>query len=408
MKRIFYIGVVLVMLVALSACDMLPPMPGAATQDVEPMPLVNTVPMVSVTGKVVPELWGMVGSQTGGLVLEVLVETGDEIKTGDVLVRLDDTDASLAVQQAEAAVAAAEAQVVQLSAGPRKVDIAAIEVQIAAAGTIISQTQTQYNQLWSGSHDANVAATEAQIAALLAEQLVARQQHDDTMKCVNVTLPDGSDKEVCPALGTYEERTRFALNAINQSLVAAEAQLDALNKGFWGQVNSAKAGIVVAESQQDVASAQLDVLLAGTPSEVIAVAEAAVVQAKAGLDAARVALDRAVVVAPYAGTVGQVLVHRGEFIAPGQPLVTVGDLDPLRIETTDLNEVDVAQIQEGQPVVLTFDAFPDQNFTGTISSISPMAEPGGGGVNYTVIVNMSDAPSGVRWGMTAFVDIEVE
>ena len=60
MKRIFYISVVLILLVALSACDMLPPMPGAATQDVEPAPAVDTVPMVSVTGKVVPEVWGMV------------------------------------------------------------------------------------------------------------------------------------------------------------------------------------------------------------------------------------------------------------------------------------------------------------------------------------------------------------
>ncbi|TFG72872.1 MAG: HlyD family efflux transporter periplasmic adaptor subunit, partial [Anaerolineales bacterium] len=364
--------------------------------------------VVSVTGKVVPEVWGMVGSQTGGMVLEVQVEAGDTVEVGDVLVRLDDTDARLAIQQAEAAVAAAEAQVLQLRAGPREADIAAVEMQIAIASTVISQTQVQYDQLWSGSYEANVAAAEAQIAALLAEQLVARQQHDDTMKCGNVTLPDGSTKEVCPALGTYEERARFALNAVNQSLVAAEAQLDALKKSFWGQVNGAKAAIAVAESQRDAASAQLDVLLAGTPPEAIAVAEAAVVQAQAGLDAARVALARAVVTAPYAGNVGQVMIRRGEFVAPGQPLVLVGDLETLRIETTDLNEVDVALIHEGMPVALSVDAFPDQVFAGQITSIAPMAEPGGGGVNYTVIIEMDDVPPSVRWGMTVFVDIEVE
>lgn len=408
MKRKLSLGLLLLLVVVLSACDMLPSGSGAATQEIEPSPEMKIVSMVSVTGKVVPEVWGMVGSQTGGMVLEVAVEAGDEIESASVLVRFDDTDANLAIQQADAAVAAAEARVAQLSAGPRETDIAAVQVQIAAANTVISQTQTQYDQLWSGSHDANVAATEAQIAALLAEQLVARQQHDDTMKCMNVTMPDGSSKQVCPALGTYEERARFALNAVNQSLVAAEAQLKALNTSFWGQVNGAKAGIAVAESQRDVASAQLDVLLAGTPPEAIAVAEAAVVQAQAGLDAARVAMDRTVVTAPYGGTVGKVMVRRGEFIAPGQPLMTVGDLDTLRIETTDLNEVDVARIQEGQTVVLTFDAFPDQIFAGEITSIAPMAEPGGGGVNYTVIIEMDEVPPEVRWGMTAFVDIEVE
>lgn len=407
MRRSRYLALGLVLLVVLSSCEMLPQMQGTARQDVEPTPVANIIPMISVTGKVVPEVWGMVGSQTGGLVLEVLVETGDVVDTGDVLVRFDHTDARMAVQQAEAVVAAAEAQVVQLSAGPRDEDIAAVEMQIKAANTVISQTQTQYNQLWSGSHDANVAATEAQIAALLAEQLVARQQHDDTMKCVNVTLPDGTSKEVCPALGTYEERARFVLNAVNQSLIASEKQLDALNKGFWGQVNSAKAAIVVAESQRDVAAAQLDVLLAGTPPEAIAVAEAAVVQAQAGLDAAKVLLERAVVTAPYAGTVGKLTVRRGEFIAPGQPLMTIGDLDTLRIETKDLSEIDVAQITEGQAAVLTFDALPAQVFSGKLSRISPMAEPGAG-VNYTVIIEMDEVPPGVRWGMTAFVDIEIE
>jgi hypothetical protein len=36
-----------------------------------------------------------------------------------------------------------------------------------------------------------------------------------------------------------------------------------------------------------------------------------------------------------------------------------------------------------------------------------MAEPGSGGVNYTVIIEMEDLDPAIRWGMTAFVDIEV-
>jgi HlyD family secretion protein len=102
------------------------------------------------------------------------------------------------------------------------------------------------------------------------------------------------------------------------------------------------------------------------------------------------------------------MVRRGEFVAPGQPLVTLGDLDTLRIETTDLNEVDIAHIHEGQVVVLTFDALPELVSTGKINRISPMAEPGGVGVNYTVIIEMNEVPPGVRWGMTAFVDIEIQ
>jgi multidrug efflux pump subunit AcrA (membrane-fusion protein) len=408
MKRKMSMSLFLVLLVMLSSCDIIPHMPGAVSQEATVLPEVESVPMVSVTGKVVPEVWGKIGSQTGGMVVEVLVESGDEFAVGDVLVRFDDTDARLAVQQAEAAVAAAEARVSQLMAGPRDVDIAAVTAQIAAATDVISQTQTQYNQLWSGSHEANVAAAEAQIAALLAEQLVARQQHDDTMRCADVTLPDGTSKQVCPTLGTYEERTRFALNAVNANLIAAEAQLEALKKGFWGQVSSAKDAIMVAESQQDIASAQLDVLLAGTPPETIEVAETAVVQAQVGLETAKVALARTAVTAPYAGTVGQVLVRQGEFVGPGQPLIILGDLRTLHIETTDLSEVDVAHVYEGQAVEVSFDALPNRSFAGVVLSISPMADSGGGGVNYTAIIEMDEEPPGVRWGMTAFVDITIE
>jgi multidrug efflux pump subunit AcrA (membrane-fusion protein) len=408
MKRKMSMSLLSVLLIVLSGCDIIQHMPGAVSQEAIVLPEVTSVPMVSVTGKVVPEVWGKIGSQTGGMVVEVLVESGDEFAAGDVLVHFDDTDARLAVQQAEAAMAAAEARVSQLMAGPRDVDIAAVEVQIAATTAVISQTQTQYNQLWSGSHEANVAAAEAQIAALLAEQLVARQQHDDTMRCRDVTLPDGTSKQVCPTLGTYEERTRFALNAVNANLVAAEAQLEALKKGFWGQVSSAKDAIMVAESQRAIASAQLDVLLAGTPPETIAVAETAVVQAQVGLEAAKVALERTVVTAPYAGTVGQVLVRQGEFIGPGQPLIILGNLATLRVETTDLSEVDIAHIYEGQVVELSFDALPNQSFAGVVLSISPMADPSGGGVNYTAIIEMDEEPPGVRWGMTAFVDITIE
>lgn len=408
MKRYMNLCLALLLILALSGCDELSSISGASTEEAAPAPIVDTTPLVSVTGKVVPAVWGMVSTQTGGMVTEVLVETGDAIEAGDIFVRFDDTDTRLAIRQAEAAVAAAEAQVAQLKAGPRETDVAVVEAQIAAATTAISQTQTQVDQLWSGAHEANVAAAEAQIAALQAEQLVARQTHDDTMKCVKVPQPDGSEKEVCPALGTYEERARFALNAVNQNLAAAEAQLEAVKKGFWSQVNSAKAAIEVAESQRTIAEAQLAQLLAGAPPEAIAVAQAAVVQAQVALDVAQSALERTVVTAPYAGTVGQVSVKRGEFVAPGQPLLTIGDLTTLRVETTDLDEIDVARIREGLPAVLTFDAFPDAVFAGQITRIAPMAESGSGGVNYTVVIEMDGIPEGLRWGMTAFVDIEVE
>jgi len=396
MKKTIIAGLA-VLAVVLSGCG------GSTEETATPEVEVDFVPVVSVTGEVVPAVWATVSAQTGGTVMEVLVEPGDEVAAGDLLVRLDPTDAQLAVQQAEAALETAQAQLVLLKAGPRPEQVAVAEAQIAAARVVISQTIAQRNQLWSGVTEAEIAAAQAQVAAAQAEQLAAREVHDQTMKCYE--MPDGS--EICPALGAPEEQARYALHAADEALAAARAQLDALKAGSYHQVRVAEAAVSAAEAQADVAQAQLGLLQAGATTEEIAVSQAAVTQAQAALETARVALERNEVRAPFAGIVGAVNVRMGELVTPGQSLVTLGDLATLRVETTDLDEIDVARVAAGQEASVTFDALPERVFTGHVTRISPMAEPGAGGVNYTVIVELDETDPAIRWGMTAFVDIEV-
>jgi len=78
------------------------------------------------------------------------------------------------------------------------------------------------------------------------------------------------------------------------------------------------------------------------------------------------------------------------------------------VETTDLDETDVGRVTVDQEVAVTFDALPERSFVGRVTRISPMAEPGSGGVNYTVIVELGEIDPVIRWGMTAFVDVEAE
>ncbi|MDY6875099.1 MAG: HlyD family efflux transporter periplasmic adaptor subunit [Chloroflexota bacterium] len=396
MKKGIVTGLV-VLAVILSGCG------ESAEETATPEVEMEFVPVVSVTGEVIPAVWANVSVQTGGTVVEVLVEPGDEVAAGDLLARLDPTDAQLAVQQAEAAVEAAQAQLALLKADPSPEQIAVSEAQVAAAQTVISQTIAQRNQLWSGATEAEIAAAQAQVAAAQAEQWMAREAHDQTLKCY--TMPNGS--EVCPALGPPEEQARHVLHAADEALAAAQAQLDALKAGSYLQVRTADAAVAAAEAQTNVAQAQLGLLQARATGEEIAVAEAAVTQAETALEIAHVALGRCEVRAPFAGTAGAVNVRVGELVAPGQPLVTLGDLTTLRVETTDLDETQVARVEVGQQAATTFDALPERVFTGQVTRISPMAEPGAGGVNYTVILEL-ETDSAIQWGMTAFVDIEIE
>jgi multidrug resistance efflux pump len=156
-----------------------------------------------------------------------------------------------------------------------------------------------------------------------------------------------------------------------------------------------------------VALAQLEQVRAGAADEEIALAETEVAQAQIALEEAQLRLERCERRAPFNGTVGMVDVRKGEQVQQGDPVLTLGDLSTLRVETTDLDEIDVARIAVGQEADVTFDAFPGRVFTGRVTRVNPMAEPGGGGVNYTTIIELDELSPGILWGMTAFVDIEV-
>jgi hypothetical protein len=61
----------------------------------------------------------------------------------------------------------------------------------------------------------------------------------------------------------------------------------------------------------------------------------------------------------------------------------------------------------GDAAVIRLDALPDVDIDGEVTRIAPKSSAGSG-VNYTVVIELSDIPEAVRWGMTAFVEIEVE
>jgi RND family efflux transporter MFP subunit len=145
----------------------------------------------------------------------------------------------------------------------------------------------------------------------------------------------------------------------------------------------------------------------GPDPDDLAVAEARLENAKEQLAAATSALSDLELLAPFDGTVSKIFVHVGEWVSPGQPVLLLADLGHLRVETTDLNEIDAAQIENGAKAIVTFDALPGIEVGGVVTHIATKASEGSG-VNYTVTVELDEIPEQLRWGMTAFVDIEIE
>jgi HlyD family secretion protein len=399
MKQLTIAIVLLVVAIMLSACGSAPtPTPDAATA-AQPLPAV-----VSASGKVLPEQWANMSFRAGGPIVKLNVQSGDAVKAGDVIAQLDDVDAKLAVAQAEAALALAQAQLAQLKAGARAAQIVQAEQAVAQAEAAWQGAQAQFDQLRSGVRAADIAAAEAAVAQAAAQLKVSQDTYDKVTKCVDVP---GRGK-VCPGLGTPEEQARAALNAAQEAHNAAQQRVNQLKAGATkNELAAASANIAAAKAAWEQAKAQLDLVKAGATPEQIAVAEAGVKQAQVAVEAAKAQLDKLQLIAPFAGTIGAVHVRSGELAAPGQPIVTLGNLDSLRVETTDLSETDIARVKEGQPVKVTFDALPGKTISGKVARLAPMSTPGQSAVNYVVTVQLDAIDPVLRWGMTAFADVQV-
>lgn len=386
-----FIPIAAVLALALVACG------GGAQETPTPTVEAPYASLVSVTGEVVPTEWAVLSVETDGVVKEVMVEPGDEVKAGDLLVQLDPVDAQLSVDEAEAQLAHAQAQLEQRKAQPRAVDVAAAEQRVDEMEVEISQAAAEQERLASGVVASDIADAQAQLESAEAERKAARIDYDELQdELENDTAEDWEG-----------ERAALRLRAARESMYAAQLGLAYARGSGSARLDEAEAAVQAAEAQRDVAQAQLERVTAGASEEEVALAETEVERAQIALEGARLRVERCERRAPFDGTVGSVQVRRGQQIRRGTPAVTLGDLSTLRVETTDLDEIDVAKIEVGQSVDVTFDAFPDRVFTGHVIRISPMAEPGGGGVNYTAIIELEELAPEIRWGMTAFVDIDV-
>lgn len=97
----------------------------------------------------------------------------------------------------------------------------------------------------------------------------------------------------------------------------------------------------------------------------LAHAQANVADAQAGYDAALDALHHAIVHSPFAGTVYSLPVSRTEFVQQGDRLLSVADLSKLQVQAY-FDEPEIGRLRVGQPVVIAWDARPNEQWHGHV------------------------------------------
>ncbi len=124
-----------------------------------------------------------------------------------------------------------------------------------------------------------------------------------------------------------------------------------------------------------------------SPSELYSLARQSEL-ADTQLAQARAALDNARIYAPFDGTILSVDASEGDYVNPGQAVVTFGDLTRLQVRA-NIDELDVGNVGVGQSVSFSLDAFPGKSFDGTISVVYPNPTSQSGSTVYPAIVSFT-------------------
>lgn len=334
--------------------------------------------IVSATGKVAADRTAALTFKISGQVQRVLVSDGESVTAGDVLVALDDRDLRNQVERAEASLATAKARLAQAKLPPT-------EGQVAAAQAAVTAANASLEKLLAGPTEADLRSAQLAIDSAKNQLWGAQAQRDATK---GNPMSSGGSKDAA------EAQVLVAEVAVQQ----AELALARLQEPPRAE------DVAAARAQVQQAQAQLAQLHERPSAEDIAVAEASVHEAELALRLAQEALSDAQLVAPFDGTIASVTVNEGELVAPGSPAVLIADTSALELEVL-LDEVDVAQVANGQAVRLTFDALPGQVVEGEVISVAPAATSTTGGQAFEVTVRFAQGELPVRIGMSASVDI---
>lgn len=323
-----------------------------------------------------------VASETSGRIAEMLVDRGDTVQAGDVLIRLDDTALQSQRAEAEAGLAAARASLDRVLAGARPAEISAARAALiqaeaerdGAAQAVINATEAISNPL----------ALDAEIDGALTQARLAEQ---------NVEMEEANLAETELKHHLYEEQGGDVKRTWDLQLQAAQAalaQAEAELQGAWAyyhalrtmrenpltleaQLHGAEVQYQIAETQVAVAQAALDELEAGPTEEEVAVAEAMVRQAEAAVRLMDVQIAKLTLTGPMDGIVTSRSAQVGETATAGAPLLTIANLDEVTL-VIYIAENRIGQVQLGQEVEVQVDSFSGRTFIGRVASIAGEAE----------------------------------
>jgi membrane fusion protein (multidrug efflux system) len=305
-----------------------------------------------------------------GEVVAVYGEENQKVQAGQLLVELDPRDYQVALEQAEAQLLKAQAEV--------RAENSNLPIAKTASQTSVSTSQ-------SGISD--------------AEAGVAAAERDQSAAASRLQQVEANNAEAQANLARYKslvEKAEVSRSQYDQVVATAKALAAAVDSAR-SSAESAQKVVEQRRAQLDQAHSRMKLADVSAPNQ-IAISKANLQSSEANVKAMQAQVDRATldlsyckIVSPVSGVVTNRTAEVGEHVSKGQRLLTVADLADLWV-TANFKENQLRQMHTGQPVTVSVDAF-DQDFDGVVEampgatgSITSLLPPENATGNYVKVV----------------------
>jgi RND family efflux transporter MFP subunit len=393
----------------------------------------NVVQSVDEAGSVLAENSAAISFQEGGQIAHVYVSEGSQVGQGTVLADLDSAQLSAASQQANAALAAAQAQLALLQSGTRPEQLTIDESGVASADQSLAiavedaysasddAVTNQMDTMFSSPQSANPAFQvpdnnepgmvnniqnqRVQIGAALGQWYSALNATSTGFDPASLWTTASTDLQ---QIKSYIDTISLVVNNATPNGNVSSAQITTYKAAIATARTEVEASIsAVAGDQSALVAAQNTLALAqaGSTPQSIQAQQAVVAQAQAAAANAQVALGNAALVAPFSGTVQNLTAQVGQVVSPGAPVMSLVNNSGLKIQTY-VSETDVANVQPGDAAVVTLDAFGTGTaFPATVTTVDAAQTQVNGAASYMVTLHFTNPNSQIKDGMTGNVHI---
>ncbi len=382
MKKIIFSLLVLSVLLAACSTNSTP------TATPELTPAEASLNEVVAEGKLLPAPSVELAFVQSGVVDEVLAEAGQEVTAGDVIARLQNIEA----MQAEVARAEEACLLAEQALGRAEAEALST---LAAANEVVRKAQYEFDNFDVPSDLRDMTTSEALVYThtnletareAFEPYKYLEERLERELKLENPNKP----KVYRDTAKIYKKRLDDAWADYNKAIQWAELE-----------ANLESGKVSLEQAQRELAKLQ-----AGENAEETAIARAQYESALANLEAAHAALANYELRAPFDGMLLSIDLKAGESVLPGLPVAFIGDTGQWQVETTDLAEIDIANVALGNTVVLKLDAFPGEEFPGKVVEIDPVGREYLGDMTYKVTILLDAPDERFKWNMTATVTIE--